>query len=128
MFFYQVFYFLRFCKQGVSKDVPNLKSLLNSIFCNIIDSNSNQRLIWDFRCAFKSILFSYVEFRKQGRSSKCLIFKWLAQKNFNLKLGYLFIKVICQGNQPLNLKRIYVTVPFLASYILKCCLATNDIF
>ena len=33
------------------KDVPSPKSLLNSIFCKIMDSNSNQRLILDFRCA-----------------------------------------------------------------------------
>ena len=58
------------------------------IFQTYMDSNSNQRLIMDFRCTSKSILFSYVEFCKQGGSSKCLIFKWLGQKNFNLKMNF----------------------------------------
>ena len=51
---------------GCIKNVSNKKSRLNSIFCNMMDSNSNERLIWDFRCSSKSILFSYVEFCRQG--------------------------------------------------------------
>ena len=70
------------------KKCPIPKSLLNWMFCKIMDSNSNQRLIWDFRCASKSILFSYVSFCKQGGSSKCLLFKWLTHKNFKLKLNF----------------------------------------
>ena len=60
------------------------------IFQNYMDSNSNQRLIMDFRCTSKSILFSYVEFCKQGGEFKMfnLIFKWLAQKKFNLKMNF----------------------------------------
>ena len=45
----------------IEKDVPNTKSLLNSFFCKIMDSDSNQGLIWDFSCASKSISFSHVE-------------------------------------------------------------------
>ena len=49
-----------------TKSIRNPKLLLNSIFYKIMDSKSNQRLILDFRCAFKSILFLYVKFCKQG--------------------------------------------------------------
>ena len=66
-----------------------MSRIQNASKFHILDSNSNQRLILDFRCASKSILFSYVEFCEQGGSSKWLIFKWLAQ-NFNLKMNFFF--------------------------------------
>ena len=79
--------------QGVQyqKNVPNTKSLLNWFICKITDTNSNQRLIYDFRCVFQSILFLYVQFCKQGECSKCFIFKWLAHKNFKRKMIFFVL-------------------------------------
>ena len=67
------------------KNVPIPKSLLNWIFCKIMDSNSNQRLIWDFRFASKSILFSYVSFCKQGGELKMLNFQVACAQKFQAK-------------------------------------------
>ena len=63
---------------------PGLNFLLIWIFCKIMDSNSNQRLIWDFRCAYKSILFSCVPFYKQGEF-KMLNFQVVCAKKFQAK-------------------------------------------
>ena len=50
------------------------------------DSNSYKQLIWDFRCASQSILFSYVPFCKQGGSN----FEEanFVQKNFKVKIKF----------------------------------------
>ena len=60
------------------------ESKIESIFCKIVDCNSNQRLILDFRCASKSLLFSYVEFCKQGEF-KMLNFQVTCAKIFQPK-------------------------------------------
>ena len=66
------------CIKKFLKNVWNRKSLPSWIFCKMTDNNSYKRLIWDFRCASQSILFSYVPFYKHGGSSKCIILKRLA--------------------------------------------------
>ena len=66
------------------KNVSNPKLLLNSIFCKIMESNSNQWLILDFRCTSKSLLFSYFEFCKQ-REFKMLNFQVACAKIFQPK-------------------------------------------
>ena len=69
------------------KKCPEYKIASKLDICKITDTNSNQRLIKDIRCASQSTLFSYAyaQICKQG-GSKCLIFKWLAHKNFKRKI------------------------------------------
>ena len=66
------------------------------------DSNSYKQLIWDFRCASQSILFSYVPFCKQGGSN----FEEanFVQQNFKVKIKFFcavskygMLLLICQS-------------------------------
>ena len=72
--------------QGVSKKSSEYKIASKLDICKSTDTN--------IRCASQSILFSYVQFCKQGRNSKCLIFKWLAHKNFKRKMIFLHCQQI----------------------------------
>ena len=71
--------------QDVSKKCPKYKIASKLDLCKITDGNSNQRPTANIGVHLRQFCFHMFDFVSSG-SSRCLIFKWLAHKNFKLKM------------------------------------------
>ena len=72
--------------QGVSKKCPEYKIASELVYLQNYGYQRQPTANIGLQVCISVNLFSYVQFCKQGESSKCFTFKWLAHKNFKRKM------------------------------------------